>query len=368
MDRELLFKLMNSAIKGETLPQNLAEGIDKEALLLLKEQTFLPFLYPVFSDERFIDYYVQSFAIHERFNYIIEKIKEVLSAEKIKHIFLKGSELKALYPDENLRALGDIDFLVEEKDYWRARRVLQKSGFSLKNVQENETLMEYDNLTVELHNKLYPNESAGSKYFSEPFSHAEKVCGFTYRLENNYNYLYVITHYVKHLSLGAGLRPLCDIFLMTTKLDLDFSKIQAGLKELKFDKFFNTLLHELNIVFGYNELPFEPNEWTDKLLEYSISSGIHGHGKNGDSVGNAIINIFGGSKIKYLWKRLFIPIKYLFLRYPWTKSIILIPFGYLYRFIELLIKRGDKLKAIIENQSDGEKFLQHVGLDFKELK
>ncbi|MGN0819499.1 MAG: nucleotidyltransferase family protein [Christensenellaceae bacterium] len=368
MDKELLFKIMNSAVKGETLPENSAEQIDEKALLCLKEQTFLPFLYPVFNDDRFIDYYVQSFAVHERFNFIINKIKEVLSAEKIRHIFLKGSELKSLYKDENLRALGDVDFLVDEKDYQRARQALQKAGFKLKNVQENETIMIYDNLNVELHNKLYPNESVGSKFFSRPFSHAVLAEDYTYKLENNYNYLYIITHYVKHLSSGAGLRPLCDIYLMTTMLDLNWSEVESGLKQLKLDKFFNTLLHELNIVFGYDKIPFTPNDWTEKLLEYSIESGIHGYGKKGDAVGNAIHNSFGGSKIKYLWKRLFIPIKYLFLRYPWTKSIILIPFGYLFRFIELLITRGDKFKAIISNKSEGETFLENVGLDFKELK
>ena len=43
----------------------------------------------------------------------IKRIKELLNKNKIKHIFLKGSLLKFIYPKSYYRGMGDIDILTK---------------------------------------------------------------------------------------------------------------------------------------------------------------------------------------------------------------------------------------------------------------
>ena len=45
----------------------------------------------------------------------INKLKEIFNKNEIKHIFLKGSNLKHMYPKTYMRAMGDIDVLILEK-------------------------------------------------------------------------------------------------------------------------------------------------------------------------------------------------------------------------------------------------------------
>ena len=150
---------------------------------------------------------------------------------------------------------------------------------------------------------------------------------------------------------------------MLEKLNLDFEKINPFFKQYKLEKFFNTVLNELNILFGYNALPFEVNEYAHALIDFSLESGIHGNGENGDQLINAQRNAKGNNKLKFLLSRWFIPVKSIFTIYPWTKSIILLPLGYVFRLGHLVFRRRKELKHVLNTEKlESNTLFDDVGL------
>lgn len=361
-DKNILFSLIKAGMLNEKMDVSSIEE-NSELMRVIKEQTFQPFLYYVSKDPRFKKYYLSSYLLIEKFEKIKEFIKKIFDDANIDHIFLKGSELRYLFPDKALRLSGDIDVLVRKSDYKKAKELLSKNSFEFDDECEHHAGYKFKGIEVELHRKLLPHTDEFASYFEDVFKHIVHVDGNTYTLENEYNFCYILGHYIKHLYKGAGLRELCDVYIMLEKLDINIEKVSPFLKKYNLEKFFNTLLNQLYILFGYKKIPFEENLSAHKLIDFSLDSGIHGNGEKGDQLINAQRNASGNSKFKFLLSRLFIPIKSLFAIYPWTKSIVLIPFGYLARFLHLIINRRKQLKHIIKaDKFENDNLFDEVGL------
>jgi hypothetical protein len=62
----------------------------------------------------------------------LKRITQTLNNYSITPIFLKGTAhlLDHLYEDEGERMIGDIDFLVDEKDYLRAVEIMKNNGYA----------------------------------------------------------------------------------------------------------------------------------------------------------------------------------------------------------------------------------------------
>ena len=116
---DIVRKVMNAAMKGKHL--DLSEYVnDKEFLRIMEEQTFQPFLYKVDKRPEFRKYYIQAALISEKFDNVGNELKQILDEYDIDHVFLKGFELKKLYPDPCMRLMGDIDILVREEEWMRS--------------------------------------------------------------------------------------------------------------------------------------------------------------------------------------------------------------------------------------------------------
>lgn len=107
-------------------------------------QLILPVIYLKFKSHGIIEYLPEELSghlaeIHElnvsRNKQILKQLQEitrVLNKSKIDPVFLKGAGylLDKLYSDLGERILGDIDFLVPEKDYLVSARLLENEGYS----------------------------------------------------------------------------------------------------------------------------------------------------------------------------------------------------------------------------------------------
>ena len=94
------------------------------------------------------------------------------------------------------------------------------------------------------------------------------------------------------------------------------------------------------------------NKDTNKMISYCLKCGIHGFANdNNTHIANEINNLNNGNKIKFVFKKLFIPIKQLFFLYPWSKLIITIPFAYIYRLFYLLVNKNKELKKNLKKSA-----------------
>ena len=360
-DLELLFSIIKAGMKGESLSlSTLNENSD--LFRVIKEQTFHPFLYPISKDNRFKKYYLASYLLVEQFNKNGELLKSIFDDNEIDHVFLKGYELRKLYVDPVLRLSGDLDILVREKDYKKAKKILLENGASFIDECEHHAEFKLNNVIVELHRLLIPSSEKYASYFSSPFDNVIVDNNFTYKFDSAYNLSYILAHYIKHLYSGAGLRELCDVYIILEKEEIDFDKFNKFLKEFKLVKFFSTVLSELKILFDFDKIEFEFNKSSYDLISYSLMSGIHGHGKNNERMENWQRNV-KENKFVFLLKKLFLPVKAMFRIYPWTKSIILLPFGYVVRFFYLITKRFDWFKKVAKAKNNkDEDLFKEIGL------
>lgn len=355
-DTKLFLKMIDASINNKVLDLS---NISEDFIRIAKEQTFLPFLYVASKNKLYKKYYFQSQLIHEKFNKIGEKIDQVLNDNKINHIFLKGYEIQKLYPDENLRMLGDIDLLVESKDHQKAVSVLIENGFEKGPDDPHHMVLIKNNVLIELHHNLFEDFRRTVSFFSTPFEFTKKSNYFRKYLIDEYNFLYIVAHYAKHICVGAGLRGLIDIYLFIKNKDLDFNFINLQLQNLGLAKFYNMILSEIFIIFGYKDKYLSFNDQAMSMIEYSLKCGIHGQGNNHNMnyASKTITRFNQGNKFKYLLSKLFISPKDLFKKYPWTKTIILIPFGYIYRFFYLLIKKSDNLNDALHYKKSDDFYL-----------
>lgn len=351
----IICSIMNCTLNNQNI--NIKKYEDDSIFFeIMKEQTFLPFLYYTTKLPKWKKFYYQSFLINEKFNKLGEKLIRILNENKIDHMFFKGYIIKELYPQPFLRQMGDIDILVREKDYSTVLKILINNGFIFESEEEYHTSLKIDGLNIEIHNKLLSKNNPHYTFFKKTFDiFSNKVNNHTYKMDDTIHLLYLLSHYLKHLKQGAGLRALCDIYLYLSNVKINEAIFFKHLKELNMDAFFNTILNQLDYIFGYNYFKYTKNSYFIELLEYSLKSGIHGFGKENQMILNEY-HTYKKSKLSFLLSKVFIPIPKLFSQYPWTKSIILIPLGYIFRFFSLLKNKNKQLKEILQISKKDEMF------------
>ncbi|QGY47462.1 hypothetical protein GM418_28470 [Maribellus comscasis] len=136
------------------------EHFDWQAFIhLCSDQLILPALWVKFRNHKIIEYIPEEvkdhlFEIYKlnrlRNKNIIHQIKEitrVLNENGIQPLFLKGAAnlLDNIYTDIGERMLADIDFLIHEKEFLAAARILEEAGYSI--VEETTDYSEYEEIT-----------------------------------------------------------------------------------------------------------------------------------------------------------------------------------------------------------------------------
>lgn len=346
MYRDIILQIIDAAINGKTL--DLSNYInDQEFMRIMKEQTFLPFLYKVDKRKEFRKYYYQSCLIHEKFNEVGKLVDDILTRNNIPHVFLKGYELQNLYPDSNLRMLGDIDLLVENDYFEQTKNIISTNGFIFDMECEHHIGYKKEDIEIELHNKLFDKEECSSKLFDNTFNNI-RIKDF----DDTFTLLYVIAHYAKHIKMGAGLRPIIDIYLIIKNKKINLDILLNKLKELNLMQFFNTILDEIYIIFNDNLISHNSTNLANNLIDYSLKKGIHGYAENGDPLINRQINDKGkGNKFIFLFSKIFPSIEIIKNKYEKYYHWFSIPFLYIINFFSLFkkIKNLSKLKNYNKN-------------------
>ncbi len=172
-----------------------------------------------------------------------KELNELLLKNDITPIFLKGTGnlLEGLYDDIAERMVGDIDFLVAEKDCFKAFNLLQETGY----VKIGELYDEHRHLprlthpkkiaAIELHREMLRKEK--SVYFN-----FDSIKNSTITI-NNMHFLSFknqikLTIFSKFINDDAyqlktiSLRPAYDILCLSDKEDLNLDKNEYLSKEL----------------------------------------------------------------------------------------------------------------------------------------
>ena len=245
-------------LRGEIIEQISDDYFDWEKFVALcSSHLILPVIYLKFRSRHILEFLpdeVLEFLreIYElnrtRNNQIIKQLHEVtgiLNNANVYPVFLKGAGhlLDGLYSDVGERMMGDIDFLVPEKDFILSAKLLENDGYSMAGpcYMEIEKLKHYPGLLkagspahLEIHR--LPVSEDQQKWFNTELIDTEKRT--VQSLEGCFvlSYKHSIIHNFIHSQLGheghsygiVSFRDLYDLYLLSKR-----SRVEQTLPEIK---------------------------------------------------------------------------------------------------------------------------------------
>ena len=221
------------------------------------------------SFKRFEDDFFEAVIRYDIQKKIAGELAQILEKNEIRYVFFKGAAIKELYPVPQARVMGDIDVLIDESNRAEVKRLLSKNGFEVLN--SNGPVYDYskENVKIEVHTKIISGtvgSSDAEACFEDAISRAEfdGLCG---RLDDNYNFAYLITHIAHHFWFyGAGLKLILDLAVIQKSVSLDFDAVFEKLKEVGLDGFARVILSVCYKWFGTGESYVDNTESTEEFL------------------------------------------------------------------------------------------------------
>lgn len=281
-------------------------------------------------------------------------LKNVFNENAIKHILLKGFELKRLYPKSDMRDMSDLDILIQNKDREKVKKLLEKLNYTTEKYGKGKDDIYYKKpiMNIEIHNSLLP-ESLIEKYpyllKLNKMEKSIKIKDYTYTFSKDDILIYGIVHIAKHFEIaGTGIKSVIDWYLYSKKNfeNIDWNYVNSSLEELNLNKFYQTLI-DLGKVW------FEEKSHTDltkNFEEHIFNSGAYGN--INDKILNNLAknnnNISLVDRIRTLKKMTFPTYLVMCEQYPILKTRKkLLYLYYIKRIFEIIFfRRKNKLKII----------------------
>lgn len=244
----------------------------------------------------------------------LEELGEKLTERGIGYVPVKGSVIKKLYPEPDLRTMGDLDLLIQEKDRAAADEIMKSLGYERQGLGSNVWTYKRGLVTFEIHvnlaGKKYWNDVDYIGYFSELFQKSHPIGEKTERrLTLEDHFLFLCFHLAKHLcSTGAGIRMILDIALYIKHYDkqMDWQYIWEEADKLQLRDFIENMLFICRSWFHVEtEVSAERMDSRIQAIfeEYVLSGGVFGFERE-DSIRRLRKGIREEGSNRSLWVKL----------------------------------------------------------------
>lgn len=294
----------------------------------------------------------------------VELILRDFDDEGIRNVALKGYFMKRLYPQSDFRTMGDIDILVDRKNFGKIKRIFENRGFEDANViKSKEIHFLKDLMYFEIHSDLSERFEG---YYDDIWDRVTLREGYksSYEMKPEDFYAYMLYHSGKHFSAGGiGIRMIMDIYVFLTKYpSLDFEYIRSELDKMGLGAFeegcrklaFNWFSDEPTVINELGEFIMYCSTFGDRKVNFYQS---------GQKTGN-----------NFWLKQVFIPYKSMRSRYHYLeKAPVLLPFSWVqYWFTRVFIARDLNLRegfsdrAVNLDEQDAEfmnKLMKDLGIE-----
>ena len=312
-----------------------AEGIEAESLVaekLQKAQMLAMFRYT-------------------KTQYDFEMLCEALETAQIPHLPLKGSVLRDYYPSPELRTSCDIDVLVSPDDLERAIAVLtEELGYRMERRYSHDvSLFSPSEIHVELHFDLLEKDEKVGEVLSSVWETGKVAEGKSYQYQMSHEMfaVYHIAHMAEHfMSGGCGVRPFLDLWVMKHKMGYDANKTFELLRACGLQDFAKGAMALSDVWLAGDA----HTALTREIEDYVMGAGVYGTVENKIAMTQSTKK---EGKLRYLWKRIFLPYGRLKQFYPKLENHpVLYPYYTVKRWIWFL-GRKDKKRAWHELQASG---------------
>lgn len=304
----------------------------------------------------------------------IAAIEKLFVENGIEYMPLKGTIMKAKYPDHAMRYMSDADILIRQEQRQLLEQLMPQLGFKPLAESDHEWNWIKPELKVELHKRLVSSDDKDYySYFGEGWQFAKKHNGCRYEMTEEDAFVFEVAHFTKHYCKeGISIRHLIDLWVhvyCAPNMDLDY--VRQQLEKMRLGLFFDNLMATINAWF------YE-GPWNDVVEQ--ISNVVFGN-TNMENIKQIAQSARAAQrtgtakkgKLRALMVKAFPAKKHLNWNYPQLKKLPLV-FAWVARWFILLTQRSDKVKEdyakmqdVSEQQvNDYRKSLEYVGLQFPE--
>lgn len=235
-----------------------------------------------------------------KINQLLSRLCRSLEKENITFVVVKGQPVSFCYPHPNFRFPGDIDFLVDEENYRKAKNVLRSFTKSscIEDLNQKHYEISIEGIPVELHAdefgatdlrlmrvyKRYKDQMLLDKEFDCYMYDGVKIPlpPITWHAS------YIFVHFYKHyISSGLGLRQIVDwcLFLQKYQDQIDYLLLQKYLQRFGFTKQWEMFLGFITDYLGFSPrnkklLVVNQSKGVPKIWEQIKCTGDFGHNIN----------------------------------------------------------------------------------------
>lgn len=255
----------------------------------------------------FVGYTMQIEQQNLAMNKFVAELFKRLRQETIKAVLLKGQGVAQCYERPLWRSSGDVDLLLDDENYERAKTLLVPIAVSVE--QEYATFKHLgmimpNGIEVELHGTIHTRlsnridrylDAIQEEAFRNNRLRVWNNNGIEVPLPNpNDDVIFLFTHILHHFYVeGIGLRQICDWcrFLWTYKKEIDSALLETRLKDMglmsEWKAFAALAVNWLGMsmnampLFNGNENQNE-NPWKrkgDRIIAFVLKSGNFGHNR-----------------------------------------------------------------------------------------
>lgn len=240
------------------------------------------------------------------------ELHSLMCSNGIEYSVLKGLASAYYYPDASLRDMGDVDFLVGEADYEKAKSAVLGIGFNIDHGDEKDSIhIAYKRMPRsiwEQHRSIngIPDTATGKLIKKETDRIIETSVtitaeGATCRIPDAFHHgLIMLLHLIAHMtSEGIGLRHLCDWAVFAESIENDeFSELfEKKLKNFGLWRFAQIMTLTSQQYLGISHKEWAQNETIDKEHLENVMTDI----LNGGNFGKKDSNRY--REIKYISNR-----------------------------------------------------------------
>lgn len=276
-------------------------------------------------------------------------VYSIFQEHGIDYMPVKGAVLKPMYPQSELRVMGDADILIRQEQYPLIRELLLSLGLQEDVESDHEHIWHSGDFKLELHKRLIPSYNKDYyAYYGDGWRLARQdgqssACYLT----PEDHFIYLLVHFAKHYRDGSiSAKNICDFWVCRKACpDMDEAYICGELQKLKLLDFYRNILDLLNTWFD----GAAPTKAVDILTQTAFQGGIYTLEESQLTV--SVIKLtketssLSGSKFKLLWRKLFPSASALSQRFPVLKKYpVLLPVAWAVRWFDALFLRHSRLK------------------------
>ena len=310
-------QLLRSAITGEKL--ELPEGFClEEADSLVRAQSLTPMVYLGAYNcgispksglmVKYQQLYFQNLMRHQQQMRAIGEIYRAFEENGIDHLPLKGCVMKPLYPNPEMRIMGDADILIRMEQRESIKKVMESLGFQQNGETYHEWIWCRKDLFLELHKCLFAEvERDFAPVFGQGWEKARNVEGHRFELPQEETYLFLFTHMAKHYrNNGIGARQFVDLFVYRrAHPEMDEGAVRKMMEKLHLPEFYENVEKMLSVWFGDDA----PDEKTEVMTKYVLSGGNWGDQETGFVTVQAKSGRKKNARLRAVWEAVFPPLE-----------------------------------------------------------